>query len=153
MLKGNISCEEISRLIFSYVDDKLDMKLRNSIATHLRNCPPCMEKYRIIKTLFHTIKTKKIKCEKKFRKYRVLCSYCDNELSLKAKEKVENALNKSKELTKSVHKIQTLKEMITHSWNMRFDNFELNLEKKIIERLKNESVFSKLKNIILIKCT
>lgn len=58
MLKGNLTCEDISRLIIPYIDDKLSANKRNRVALHLRNCPFCMEKYRIIKSLFDSIKNK-----------------------------------------------------------------------------------------------
>lgn len=149
MLKGNLTCEDISRLILPYIDDKLNEDKRNRVALHLRNCPFCMEKYRIIKSLFDTIKQKNIQRAKKFQQYKLLSAYCDNEVSQNAKDNIEASLALSCDLVRRVLKINTLKKILNDTFEKKFENIELNLEKKVIERLKSQSIASRIKKFFL----
>ena len=149
MLKGNLTCEDISRLILPYIDDKLNEDKRNRVALHLRNCPFCMEKYRIIKSLFDTIKQKNIQREKKFQQYKLLSAYCDNEVSQNTKDNIEASLALSCDLVRRVLKINTLKKILNDTFEKKFENIELNLEKKVIERLKSQSIASRIKKFFL----
>ena len=145
MLKGNLTCENISRLILPYIDDKLSDSQRNRVALHLRNCPFCMEKYRIIKSLFDKMKQKNIQRAKKFQQYCLLSAYCDNEVSDNTRDNIEASLALSCELVQRTLKINTLKKLLNTTFERQFENLNLNLEKKVIERYKNESLTSKLK--------
>lgn len=149
MLKGNLTCEDISRLILPYIDDKLNEDKRNRVALHLRNCPFCMEKYRIIKSLFDTIKQKNIQRAKKFQQYKLLSAYCDNEVSQNAKDNIEASLALSCDLVHRALKINTLKKILNDTFEKKFENIELNLEKKVIERLKSQSIASRIKKFFL----
>lgn len=149
MLKGNLTCEDISRLILPYIDDKLSQDKRNRVALHLRNCPFCMEKYRIIKSLFDTIKQKNIQRAKKFQQYKLLSAYCDNEVSQNTKDNIEASLALSCDLVHRVLKINTLKKILNDTFEKKFENIELNLEKKVIERLKSQSIASRIKKFFL----
>lgn len=149
MLKGNLTCEDISRLILPYIDDKLNENKRNRVALHLRNCPFCMEKYRIIKSLFDTIKQKNIQRAKKFQQYKLLSAYCDNEVSQNTKDNIEASLALSCDLVHRVLKINTLKKILNDTFEKKFENIELNLEKKVIERLKSQSIASRIKKFFL----
>lgn len=147
MLKGNLTCEDISKLILSYIDDKLSQDKRNRVALHLRNCPFCMEKYRVIKSLFDTVKQKNIRRAKKFQQYRLLSAYCDNEVSQNTKESIEASLALSCDLVHRILKINSLKKLLANNFEEKFADFELNLEKKVIERLKSEGVVNKIRKI------
>lgn len=149
MLKGNLTCEDISRLILPYIDDKLNEDKRNRVALHLRNCPFCMEKYRIIKSLFDTIRQKNIQRAKKFQQYKLLSAYCDNEVSQNTKDNIEASLALSCDLVHRVLKINTLKKILNDTFEKKFENIELNLEKKVIERLKSQSIASRIKKFFL----
>ncbi len=149
MLKGNLTCEDISRLILPYIDDKLNEDKRNRVALHLRNCPFCMEKYRIIKSLFDTIKQKNIQRAKKFQQYKLLSAYCDNEVSQNTKDNIEASLALSCDLVHRVLKINTLKKILNDTFEKKFENIELNLEKKVVERLKSQSIASRIKKFFL----
>lgn len=149
MLKGNLTCEDISRLILPYIDDKLNEDKRNRVALHLRNCPFCMEKYRIIKSLFDTIKQKNIQRAKKFQQYKLLSAYCDNEVLQNTKNNIEASLALSCDLVHRVLKINTLKKILNDTFEKKFENIELNLEKKVIERLKSQSIASRIKKFFL----
>lgn len=145
MLKGNLTCEDISRLILPYIDDKLSSERRNRVALHLRNCPFCMEKYRIIKSLFDSIKQRNVQRTKKFQQYRLLSAYCDKEVSEKTKENIEASLALSCDLVHKTLKINNLKKLLNFTFEAKFADLDLNLEKKVIERLKNESLAYKIK--------
>ena len=149
MLKGNLTCEDISRLILPYIDDKLNEDKRNRVALHLRNCPFCMEKYRIIKSLFDTIKQKNIQRAKKFQQYKLLSAYCDNEVLQNTKDNIEASLALSCDLVHRVLKINTLKKILNDTFEKKFENIEFNLEKKVIERLKSQSIASRIKKFFL----
>lgn len=149
MLKGNLTCEDISRLILPYIDDKLSQDKRNRVALHLRNCPFCMEKYRVIKSLFEAIKQKNIQRAKKFQQYKLLSAYCDNEVLQNTKDNIEASLALSCDLVHRVLKINTLKKILNDTFEKKFENIELNLEKKVIERLKSQSIASRIKKFFL----
>ena len=149
MLKGNLTCEDISRLILPYIDDKLSQDKRNRVALHLRNCPFCMEKYRVIKSLFEAIKQKNIQRAKKFQQYKLLSAYCDNEVSQNTKDNIEASLALSCDLVRRVLKINTLKKILNDTFEKKFENIEFNLEKKVIERLKSQSIASRIKKFFL----
>ena len=145
MLKGNLTCEDISRLILPYIDDKLTEQKRNRVALHLRNCPFCMEKYRIIKSLFDKIKQKNIQRAKKFQQYKLLSAYCDNEVTENIKHNIEASLALSCELTQRAIKINSLRKLLNTTFEKQFEGLELNLEKTIIQRLKEEKLSYKIK--------
>lgn len=148
MLKGNLTCTEISRLIFMYIDDKLSDKLRDAIALHLRNCPFCMEKYRIIKTLFSSIRQKREKIQKKFKKFRIISAFCDGEIPKACIEKIEHAIKHSNEIKNMVCKINSTTQLINYASDKRFMNTKLNLEKTVMTRLLNDNPIAKIKNFI-----
>ena len=145
MLKGNLTCENISRLILPYIDDKLSESKRNSVTLHLRNCPFCMEKYRIIKSLFDKIKQRNIQRAKKFQQYCLLSAYCDNETDNITKDNIEASIALSYDLTQRVIKINTLRKLLNTTFENKFSQLELNLEKNVIERYKNDKIINKLK--------
>ena len=145
MLKGNLTCEDISRLILPYIDDKLTEQKRNRVALHLRNCPFCMEKYRIIKSLFDKIKQKNIQRAKKFQQYKLLSAYSDNEVTENIKHNIEASLALSCELTQRAIKINSLRKLLNTTFEKQFEGLELNLEKTIIQRLKEEKLSYKIK--------
>ena len=147
MLKGNLTCEDISRLILPYIDDKLNQNKRNRVALHLRNCRFCMEKYRIIKSLFDSIKQRNIQRAKKFQQYRLLSAYCDNEVSANTKENIEASLALSCELVQRTLKINALRKVLNYTFEQKFSSLDLKLEKKIIERLKNDNLFYRIKKL------
>lgn len=147
MLKGNLTCEDISRLILPYIDDKLSDHKRNRVALHLRNCPFCMEKYRIIKSLFDSIKQKNFQRAKKFQQYRLLSAYCDNEVSANTRENIEASLALSGDLVQRTLKINTLKKILNYTFDAQFSGLELNLEKKVMKRLEEEKFSNKIKKL------
>lgn len=49
MLKGNLTCTIVGKLLTHYVEDNLDKKYKEMVSIHLRNCPMCMEKYSVVK--------------------------------------------------------------------------------------------------------
>ena len=147
MLKGNLTCEDISRLLLPYIDDKLSENKRNRVAIHLRNCPFCMEKYRIIKSLFDKIQQRNIQRAKKFQQYALLSAYCDNEVSETMKDNIEASLALSCDLVERTHKINTLKKLLNTTFEKQFEYIELNLEKSIIKRLEDEKLINKIKKL------
>ena len=48
-----------------------------------------------------------------------------------------------------VLKINTLKKILNDTFEKKFENIELNLEKKVIERLKSQSIASRIKKFFL----
>ena len=89
MLKGNLTCAVIGKLLTHYVEDNLDDKCKNMVSIHLRNCPPCMEKYAVVKKLF-------MEAEKK-RKLIKKPDYDDNLVkTMKMKKILNNSFYKTK---------------------------------------------------------
>ncbi len=145
MLKGNLTCEDISKMLLAYIEEKLNKKQKDNVALHLRNCPFCMEKYRIIKKILDSTKEKKIQRARKFQQYKLLSAYCDNEVSLQTKENIEASLSLSCNLVHKVVKINSLRKILGETFENKFGNLELGLEKKIIERVKKDNIFYRIK--------
>ncbi len=59
MLKGNLTCTAVGKLLTHYVEDNLDKKCKEMVSIHLRNCPLCMEKYSVVKKLFNEAEKKR----------------------------------------------------------------------------------------------
>ena len=59
MLKGNLTCTIVGKLLTHYVEDNLDKKYKEMVSIHLRNCPMCMEKYSVVKRLFNEAEKKR----------------------------------------------------------------------------------------------
>ena len=108
-----------------------------------------MEKYRIIKSLFDKIKQRNIQRAKKFQQYKLLSAYCDNEVNENTRHNIEASLALSCELTQRAIKIDMLKKILNNTFESRFQNLELNLEKKVMERLKKDNIFYKIMNIFI----
>ena len=148
MLKGNLTCEDISKLILPYIDDKLSQSTKNRVALHLRNCPFCMEKYRVIKTLFESVRQKEILRMKKFRQFRLLSAFCDNEVSKDMSDKIQGTLENSQTLTLKVHKIRTLRKVLNYGFEKTFSDVNLSFEKSVMTRVKKQGLIDKVKDFL-----
>ena len=78
-----------------------------------------------------------------------MSAYCDNEVSQNTKDNIEASLALSCDLVHRVLKINTLKKILNDTFEKKFENIELNLEKKVIERLKSQSIASRIKKFFL----
>ncbi len=147
MLKGNLGCEEVSKLLLNYIEEKItDNKKRDRIALHLRNCPFCMEKYTIVNNLVNSIKEKNIQRAKDFRRFRLISAYCDNELTRQSRTRLENAVMMNKKTTQRIQDVNKLSRILNENFEFEFENLELNLEKGIMEKLKKQSIIDRVKN-------
>ena len=146
MLKGYLNCDEISELILKYIEDKLPSKKAQRVALHLRNCPVCMEKYGMIKKMLDNLKEKRNKELKNFKRFELINAYCDREVKNSTREKMTELKNMSLALEREIERINSLKKLLNKGFENKFANLELNLEKGVIERLKNKNLLQKLIN-------
>ena len=80
MLKGNLTCETINKLLTHYVEDNLDAKSKNMVSMHLRNCPPCMEKYTVVQKLFREAEKKRKLIKTREAMQEDISAYLDGEM-------------------------------------------------------------------------
>ncbi len=107
MLKGNLTCTIIGKLLTHYVEDNLDDKCKNMVSIHLRNCPPCMEKYTVVKRLFSEAEKKRKIIKEKERMQEEISSYLDGEMNEKEIADFEQKLTRKPEYDNNL--VQTMK--------------------------------------------
>ena len=76
-----------------------------------------------------------------------MSAYCDNEVSANTKENIEASLALSCELVQRTLKINALRKVLNYTFEQKFSSLDLKLEKKIIERLKNDNLFYRIKRL------
>ncbi len=146
MLKGNLTCTIVGKLLTHYVEDNLDNKCKNMVSIHLRNCPPCMEKYSIVKKLFNEAERKRKVIKAKERMQEEISSYLDGEMSEDEITRFEQKLSLEPEYEENLLKIMKLKKILNNSFYKAKYNSDIRFSKNVIEELKKTSG---IKNILI----
>ena len=136
MLKGNLTCTIIGKLLTHYVEDNLDNKCKEMVTIHLRNCPPCMEKYTIVKKLFNEAEKKRKIIKERERMQEEISAYLDGEMSEAEISKFEQKLSKSPEYEEAM--INTMKIQFKNKCSRKGDG-EIKKIKRNIKRNKKYS--------------
>ncbi len=139
MLKGNLTCTIVGKLLTHYVEDNLDKKCKDMMSIHLRNCPICMEKYTVVKKLFNEAEKKRKLIKEKEVMYEEISLYIDGEMDKNRLDDFESILAKRKDYEISLVNISKLKRMLNNSFYKTKYNIKTNAAENVMERLKTDS--------------
>lgn len=141
MLKGNLTCESIGKLLTHYVEDNLDKKCKEMVSIHLRNCPSCMEKYSIVKKLFDEAERKRKLIKEREEMQEEISAYLDGEMTKDELLRFENKLSKNKDYEEALINTTKLRRILNNSFYKMKYNLEKDTSRKIykkaVERYKN----------------
>lgn len=150
MLKGNLTCTIIGKLLTHYVEDNLDDKCKNMVSIHLRNCPLCMEKYTVVKKLFMEAEKKRKLIKEKEKMYEEISTYLDGEMTEKEIADFEQKLSKKPEYEETLIQTMNLKKTLNNSFYKTKHNLKTDAAAKTIEKLKNSrNIFFIIINLIV----
>ncbi len=148
MLKGNLTCTIVGKLLTHYVEDNLDRKCKEMVSIHLRNCPLCMEKYMVVKKLFNEAEKKRKLIKERENMYEEISLYIDGEMEKSRINDFEATLNKRKEYEEALLNISKLKRTLNNSFYKTKYNIETDISKKVMERLKTSGFINRIKNAV-----
>lgn len=148
MLKGNLTCAVIGKLLTHYVEDNLDDKCKNMVSIHLRNCPPCMEKYAVVKKLFMEAEKKRKLIKERERMQEEISSYLDGEMNDKEINDFEQKLIKKPDYDDNLVKTMKMKKILNNSFYKTKYNLKTDITAKVMENLKkSRGILNAVKNI------
>lgn len=148
MLKGNLTCGVISKLLTHYVEDNLDAKSKNMVSIHLRNCPPCMEKYTVVQKLFREAEKKRKLIKTREAMQEDISAYLDGEMQEREIVKFEEKLSTKPEFEENLLAMMKLKRTLNNSFYKMKYNLDISLSKKAMEKFKTSGFKNWIKNII-----
>ncbi len=148
MLKGNLTCDAISKLLTHYVEDNLDAKSKNMVSIHLRNCPPCMEKYTVVQKLFREAEKKRKLIKTREAMQEDISAYLDGEMQEREIVKFEEKLSTKPEFEENLLAMMKLKRTLNNSFYKMKYNLDISLSKKAMEKFKTSGFKNWIKNII-----
>ncbi len=137
MLKGNLTCTIISKLLTHYVEDNLDDKCKNMVSIHLRNCPMCMEKYTVVKKLFMEAEKKRKLIKEKEKMQEEISAYLDGEMSEQEIADFEQKLSKKEGYEDALIQTMNLKKTLNNSFYKTKYNLKTDIAAKTMQQLKN----------------
>ncbi len=150
MLKGNLTCNIVNKLLTFFVEDNMDKKCKDMISTHLRNCPLCMEKYTVVKKLYNEAERKRKLIKKQETMQEEISEYLDGEMSEKDIVHFEQKLSKEPQYEQTLIETMKLKRILNNSFYKVKYNLNMDITSGAIEKLKNKSkVITKIKNIFM----
>lgn len=147
MLKGNLTCTMVGKLLTHYVEDNLDNKSKSMVTMHLRNCPLCMEKYSVVKKLFLEAEKKRKMIREKEGMYEEISAYIDGEISKNEIDEFEKKLSQKPEYDDALIDVMRVKRAMNNSFYKMQYNLKTDFAKKVIEKLKQKrSLKDKIKD-------
>lgn len=139
MLKGNLTCTIVNKLLTYFVEDTLDNKCKEMISIHLRNCPKCMEHYSVVKRLFNEAEKRRKLIRERERMYEEISAYLDGEMNPAKIQEFEKKLSTDPYWEESLIETLKLKRMLNNSFYKTKYNIKSELYKKVTEKLKKNS--------------
>ncbi len=147
MLKGYIKCNDIDKLLLSYIHFELTKKEQAKVALHLRNCPVCMEKYTKIQKRKRELKFRMREIEKEIRMQNELSSYMDNEANEDVIFIVEGMLLCDEKYKKELFLYEKLRRYLTASKKIVQQNAPIVYARKITAKIRlREMKLKRIKN-------
>ncbi len=153
----NSICKKVTSLLALYIEKKLDIENTLFIENHFKVCDTCYKKYLEMKEVMNNLHLDYVKLLDEFERmesdkifnireyesfYTNISPYIDDELSYNESIKFRRYLLKSKPARLELAGAYSLKNNIRHSIEMFKENSNINFSKKIIKKLKNESIDS-----------
>jgi len=136
MLKGNLTCTIVGKLLTHFVEDNLDSKYKNMVSMHLRNCPLCMEKYTVVKKLFLEAEKKRKLIKERELMLEEISEYLDGEMDNKKICDFEQKLISKPEYEDSMLLCAKLKRTLNSSFYKTKYNLKTDIAHKTLERLQ-----------------
>lgn len=148
MLKGNLTCTIVGKLLTHYVEDNLDRKCKEMVSVHLRNCPLCMEKYSVVKRLFNEAEKKRKLIRERETMYEEISLYLDGEMEKSKIVDFEAKLSKRKDYEEGLLNISKLKRTLNNSFYKTKYNLEINASRYVMQRLQTSGFKNRIKNAV-----
>ena len=138
MLTGYLKCDDIGKLILSYINFDLSKKNMSQVARHLRNCPKCMEKYSYIISRQKELKKRYKEIEKKLRIENEISSYIDNEAGKESVYIIEKMLECDINYKKQLDEIKKFQIIMKKAKQAIFETAETRNSESIIFDIKKK---------------
>lgn len=153
MLKGNLTCAAVGKIITHYIEETLSDKNMKMVSIHLRNCPICMEKYTLIKKLYDEVEHRRAKIREKKLVLEEISAYLDGEMTKSQMLNFEAKLLLKPEYEDMMIEVVNLRKVLSNSFYKVKHNIKLdsNLAPSVIKRAKESATLTgKIKNLISI---
>lgn len=134
MLKGDIKCSDIGKLLIRYINFDLNKKDALRVAIHLRNCPKCMEKYTVTLKRKNELKKIFIEIEKKLRMQNEISCYIDDECEDESRFIVEAMLICDEDYKKEYKDMNLVKSAFKKAEEEIFQKKKKNFTQKILAK-------------------
>jgi hypothetical protein len=121
-------------MIKPYIENSLPIWVRNIIASHLRVCPKCMEKYSKILRL---LRIQEINRQKELLREEI-SSYIDFELPCSRVLSLNAKIYKDSEAKREYEIFNTLSDVMKSTMKRAKEEFIFDISKDVMEKLKNE---------------
>ena len=138
MLTGYLKCDDIGKLILSYINFDLSKKNMSRVARHLRNCPKCTEKYSSIISRQKELKKRYKEIEKKLRTENEISSYIDNEAEKESVYIIEKMLECDINYKKEFDEIKKFQTIMKKAQQIIFEAAETKNSESIIFDIKKK---------------
>ncbi len=146
-----ITCAQMDVLLSFYVDGDLSKTLKQKVEEHLKKCPSCREKYKILKSMIQDLKTSVEEKEEIFstgsnNQYRVfqnnLSAYVDNELPADESIKIKKFTINNKQARKELEDTYNIRRLMSESFNKTKLDARQDFSKNVLRRLNPNEDYS-----------
>ncbi len=127
-------CKIISNMIKPYIENKLPMWVKNLVASHLRVCPKCMEKYSKISRLLRIQEAAK---QNEILKEDI-SSYIDFELPCSRVLSLNAKFYKDKKAKKEYEAMSNLSDTMKDTMSRTKEEFIFDISEDVIKKLIEE---------------
>lgn len=150
-----ITCSQFEGLMTFYIDNELSEKLTTAFEEHMKNCPNCSMKFKVIKSIVNDIKTAydKIICENNYQppietdiaegkqidpedlSNLDLSAYIDNELSEENSIRVRKNLIAKPTVRKKLERMYKLRKILSGSFSEQKNLMRNDFSKDVIRSI------------------
>lgn len=148
-----LSCSQISSLLKFYIDDKLNLQIKEIIENHLETCSSCREKYKTMlniklefiqaKEYLDSIKSEDdfqlvFTSEPNYATVKNLSAYSDNELPDDESLKVKKYVIKNLSGRQALEEIYELRNALKKSFKKYESSIKDDYSKKVLNKIRIE---------------
>lgn len=146
-----ITCAQMDVLLSFYVEGDLSKALKAKVEEHLKKCPTCREKYEIIKTMIHDLKTsvddrEEIYSSRSNSQYRIfqnnLSAYVDNELPQDESIKIKKYTINNKQARKDLEDTYHIRRLMSESFNKTKLDAKQDFSRNVLRQLNPNEDYS-----------
>ena len=147
----DLSCSQISSLLKFYIDDKLNVQIKEILENHLEKCPSCREKYKMMLNIklefiqaqeyLDSIKSDDdfqlvFTSEPNYAMVKNLSAYSDNELPDDESLKVKKYVIKNLSGRQALEELYELRNIMRKSFKKYESAIKDDYSKKVLNKLK-----------------